>query len=95
MGLDMAFPQLDEIILFKTHLVKLEDHAGPVEDPHDDLFAIDGGYDGDPEVDGAVFELYHERPVLGEAFLVDVEAGQYLMRETMGRWRCFGGGAIS
>ena len=49
-----------------------QEHAGPVEQPHDDGLAVDGGHGGDANVHPAAAQGHPDAPVLGQPALGDV-----------------------
>ena len=62
----------------EAEVLEAEHDVGLVEDPHDDLLAVDGGQRGHAEVDRPVPDGEREPAVLGQAVLGDVEVGHDL-----------------
>src|ERR1039458_7339939 len=82
-GLRDVAPELDEVGFAEAHHVEREflellAHGFLVQHTQYGVFAVDGGHDGDAEIDQAVLIAHAETPVLRHAFLGDIELAHHL-----------------
>ncbi len=76
----------------ERELFELLAHRLFVEDAEHGIFAVDGGHDGDTEVDGAAVVLDAETAILGDAALGNVELAHDLDARDDGRVMLFADG---
>src|SRR6185369_17189777 len=62
----------------EPELVERHEYGGPVQQPHDDRLAVDGGHARHANVDPPAVQRHADAAVLGQAALGDVQLGHQL-----------------